>query len=66
VLFLLELDSRRVQVAGSTANPDGRWTARQPRQLAWSLSEHAMARFLIQDRESKLARCEYLRRIVLK
>jgi hypothetical protein len=38
VLFFLELNSRRVHVAGCTANPDGRWTAQQARQFAWSLS----------------------------
>ena len=41
VLFFLELGSRRVHVAGCTANPDGRWTSQQARQLAWSLSERA-------------------------
>jgi len=54
VLFFLELGSRRVHFAGCTANPDGRWTTQQARQLAWSLSERATpARFLIHDRDSK-------------
>ena len=57
VLFLLELSSRRVHVAGCTANPDRRWIAQQARQLAWSLSERARpARFLIHDRDSKFSR----------
>ena len=57
VLFFLELGSRRVHLAGCTANPDGRWTAQQARQLAWSLSERATpARFLIHDRDSKFSR----------
>jgi putative transposase len=57
VLFFLELNSRRVHVAGCTANPDGRWTAQQARQFAWSLSERAIpARFLIHDRDSKFSR----------
>ena len=57
VLFFLELGSRRVHFAGCTANPDGRWTAQQARQLAWSLSERATpARFLIHDRDSKFSR----------
>jgi putative transposase len=48
---------RRVHVAGCTANPDGRWTDQQARQLAWSLSERAIpARFLIHDRDSKFSR----------
>src|SRR5213083_332493 len=47
VLFFLELGSRRVHVAGCTANPDGSWTSQQDRQLAWSLSERVTpARFL--------------------
>jgi transposase InsO family protein len=57
VLFFLELNSRRVHVAGCTANPDGRWTAQQARQFAWSLSERAIpARFLIHDRDRKFSR----------
>jgi putative transposase len=57
VLFFLELGSRRVHVAGCTANPDGSWVAQQARQLAWSLPERATpARFLIHDRDSKFTR----------
>jgi putative transposase len=57
VLFFLELSTRRVHFAGCTASPDGRWTAQQARQLAWSLSDRATpARFLIHDRDSKFSR----------
>jgi putative transposase len=57
VLFFLELHSRRIHIAGCTANPDGRWTTQQARQVAWSLSERATpARFLIHDRDSKFSR----------
>jgi hypothetical protein len=57
VLFFLELSSRRVQLGGCTANPDGRWVAQQARQLAWSLHERATpARFLLHDRDSKFGR----------
>jgi putative transposase len=57
VLFFLELSSRRVYLAGCTANPDGRWVAQQARQLAWSLSERATpAKFLIHARDSKFSR----------
>jgi len=57
VLFFLELNSRRVHVAGCTANPDRGWTTQQARQLAWSLPERATpARFLIHDRDSKFSR----------
>jgi putative transposase len=38
VLFFIELDSRRVYLAGCTANPSGAWVA-QARQLAWGFSE---------------------------
>ena len=33
VLFFLELSSRRVHVAGCTANPDGGWITQQPASL---------------------------------
>jgi putative transposase len=54
VLFFIELGSRRVHLAGCTANPSGTWTVQQARQLAWSLSERRTPiRFLIHDRDSK-------------
>jgi putative transposase len=57
VLFFLELSSRRVHLAGCTANPDGRWIVQQARQLAWSLPKHETPlRFLIHDRDSKFSR----------
>ncbi len=57
VLFFIELGTRRVHLAGCTANPDGSWGAQQARQLAWSLSERAAPiRFLIHDRDSKFSR----------
>jgi putative transposase len=57
VLFFIELGSRRVHLAGCTANPSGTWTAQQARQLAWSLSERLTPiRFLVHDRDSKFSR----------
>src|SRR5437762_14354899 len=55
VLFFLELGTRRVHLAGCTANPDGGWAVQQARQFAWSLSERATAiPLLIHDRDSKI------------
>jgi putative transposase len=57
VLFFIALGSRRVHVAGCTANPDGHWATQQARQLAWSLPERPRPiRFLIRDRDSKFSR----------
>jgi hypothetical protein len=56
VLFFIELASRRVHLAGCTANPSGAWAAQQARQFAWSLSERLTpVRFLIHDRDSKFS-----------
>jgi putative transposase len=56
VLFLIELGSRRVHVAGCTANPTGAWVARQAR-VAWTLQERRSSfRFVIRDRDSKFTR----------
>jgi putative transposase len=57
VLFFIELGSRRVHLAGSTANPTGAWVTQQARQFAWTLQERrAPFRFLIRDRDSKFTR----------
>jgi putative transposase len=57
VLFFIEFDSRRVHLAGCTANPDGHWATQQARQLACSLPERPRPiRFLIHDRDSKFSR----------
>jgi Transposase./Integrase core domain. len=54
VLFFIELDSRRVHLAGATARPNGAWMVQQARNVAWTLSERATPiRFLIRDRDSK-------------
>jgi putative transposase len=56
VLFFIELGTRRVHLAGCSANPDGPWTSQQARQLAWSFPERARPlRFLIHDRDSKFS-----------
>jgi transposase InsO family protein len=57
VLFFIELGSRRVHLAGCTANPTGAWVTQQARQLAWTLQEQrSLFRFLIRDRDSKFTR----------
>jgi putative transposase len=54
VLFFIELASRRVHLAGCTANPSGAWVTQQARQFVWSLQEQpGRFRFLIRDRDSK-------------
>jgi transposase InsO family protein len=54
VLFFIELGSRRVHLAGVTANPTGAWVGQQARQFAWTLQQRRSAfRFLIRDRDSK-------------
>ena len=57
VLFFIEIDSRRVYLAGCTANPTGAWVTQQARQFAWTLAERSSPlRFLIRDRDSKFTR----------
>ena len=52
VLFFIELGSRRVHLAGCTANPSGAWVVQQARNLSFTgLLERT--RFLIHDRDSK-------------
>jgi putative transposase len=52
VFFCIELDTRRVHLAGVTRNPTGAWVAQQARNLAMS-GVLDRFRFLIRDRDSK-------------
>jgi hypothetical protein len=54
VLFFIEIDSRKVYVAGITANPVGEWVTQQARNLSFILAEQTrMTKFLIRDRDTK-------------
>jgi putative transposase len=54
VLFFIELGSRRVHVAGCTANPSAAWVTQQARQLTWTLAARPESfRLLIRDRDQK-------------
>jgi putative transposase len=53
VLFFIHLKTRRILIAGATANPDAPWTQQQARNVSMSLQEASgKARFLIHDRDA--------------
>jgi putative transposase len=56
VLFFIQLHTRRVHLAGVTANPTGAWVAQQARNLLGALAQGGGFRFLIRDRDSKFTR----------
>jgi len=57
VLFFIELDTRRVHLAGVTANPDGMWVTQQARNLLLVLGEQGRrVQFLLRDRDAKFSR----------
>ena len=57
VLFFIELDTRRVHLAGRTAQPDGAWVAQQARNLPLMLGDRGRRlRFLLRDRDTKFTR----------
>jgi hypothetical protein len=54
VLFFIEHGSRRVHLAGVSANPDGVWMRQQARNLAIEQRLHR-TRFLLHDRDAKFS-----------
>jgi len=54
VLSWIELGSRRVRLAGVTANPDGQWVTQQARNLAVE-ERTGNVRYLIHDRDAKFS-----------
>ena len=57
VLFFIELATRRVHLAGVTANPNGAWVAQQARNLLLVLGEQGRrVQFLLRDRDAKFCR----------
>jgi putative transposase len=56
VLFFLELDTRRVHVAGVPGNPDGAWVTQPARNLLLPLERGRRVRFLLRDQDAKFCR----------
>jgi hypothetical protein len=53
VLFFIEVGSRRVHLAGCTANPPSAWVTQPARQLSWKIQDRRWpVRFLIHDRDT--------------
>jgi putative transposase len=54
VLVFIEHHTRRIHIAGITANPDGHWTAQQARNHAMTMGTSLdQMRFLLRDRGSQ-------------
>jgi putative transposase len=57
ILFFIELDTRRVHLAGVTANPNAAWVTQQARNLLLVLGERGRrVRFLVRNRDAKFCR----------
>ena len=57
-LIVIEHGTRRVHLAGITANPDGAWTTQAARNLLMDLGQRAASvKFLIRDRAGQFTGC---------
>jgi transposase InsO family protein len=61
VLFIIELGTRRVRLAGVTDHPNGPWAVQRAREFSMDragtgAAEGRVARFLVRDRDSKFTR----------
>src|SRR6266567_4348188 len=57
VLFFIHLSSRRVVLAGVTANPDAAWVTQQGRNVAMDLNDQSLAvRIVLRDHDAKFTR----------
>jgi len=57
VLVFICIGSGRIEYIAATSNPDGRWMARQARNLLMDLDDRGRRpRFLVHDRDAKLSR----------
>jgi len=57
VLFFIHLSSRRVVLAGVTANPDAAWVTQQGRNVAMDLNDQGLAvRIVLRDHDAKFTR----------
>jgi transposase InsO family protein len=56
VFFIIELQTKRVHMAGATRRPDSAWVTQQARNLSGDLSGRGPFRFLIRDRDATYTR----------
>jgi putative transposase len=57
VLFFIHLSTRRVILAGVTANPDSAWVTQQARNAAMDLNDRELStRFVLRDHDTKFTR----------